>query len=95
MLTFNQLLLLLFFYILMLFLLAQWAQSNQPSAIKIRNSANTYALSLAVFCTSWTFFGNIAISAKQGLLPIALYLGSTLTFIFMTPLLKKNGVIKK
>lgn len=77
-----------------LFLLAQWGQSESKSAKKIRNSANTYALSLAVFCTSWTFFGNIAVSTKQGIFPIALYLGTTLTFIFMTPLLKKMVLLK-
>jgi len=81
-------------YIISLFVLAQWGQSNNKHAKRIRNSANTYALSLAVFCTSWTFFGNIAVSTKQGLFPVALYLGTTLTFIFMTPLLKKMVLLK-
>lgn len=94
MLSFNQLLLLLIVYVAILFGVAQWAQSSNSKAQKVRNSANTYALSLAVFCTSWTFFGNIAISTKQGLYPVALYLGSTLTFIFMTPLLKKMVRLK-
>lgn len=94
MITFSQLITLLSLYIISLFLLAQWGQSNNKHAKKIRNSANTYALSLAVFCTSWTFFGNIAVSTKQGLFPVALYLGTTLTFIFMTPLLKKMVLLK-
>jgi len=94
MISFNQLLLLLGLYIIVLFCIAQWGQSSSSRAIKVRNSANTYALSLAVFCTSWTFFGNIAISTKQGLYPVALYLGTTLTFIFMTPLLKKMVLLK-
>lgn len=94
MISFSQLLTLLSLYIISLFLLAQWGQSNHKHAQKIRNSANTYALSLAVFCTSWTFFGNIAVSTKQGLFPVALYLGTTLTFIFMTPLLKKMVLLK-
>jgi Na+/proline symporter/signal transduction histidine kinase len=92
--SFTQLLILLSFYIITLFLLAQWGQSNSKHAKKIRNSANTYALSLAVFCTSWTFFGNIAVSTKSGLFPVALYLGTTITFIFMTPLLKKMVLLK-
>ncbi|MFQ3266590.1 MAG: Na+/proline symporter/signal transduction histidine kinase [Colwellia sp.] len=94
MISFTQLLILLSFYIITLFLLAQWGQSNSKHAKKIRNSANTYALSLAVFCTSWTFFGNIAVSTKSGLFPVALYLGTTITFIFMTPLLKKMVLLK-
>jgi len=92
--SFSLLISLLALYIISLFLLAQWGQSESKSAKKIRNSANTYALSLAVFCTSWTFFGNIAVSTEQGLFPVALYLGTTLTFIFMTPLLKKMVILK-
>jgi Na+/proline symporter/signal transduction histidine kinase len=92
--SFGLLISLLALYIISLFLLAQWGQSESKSAKKIRNSANTYALSLAVFCTSWTFFGNIAVSTEQGLFPVALYLGTTLTFIFMTPLLKKMVLLK-
>jgi Na+/proline symporter/signal transduction histidine kinase len=92
--SFGLLISILALYIVALFLLAQWGQSDSKSAKKIRNSANTYALSLAVFCTSWTFFGNIAVSTEQGLFPVALYLGSTLTLIFMTPLLKKMVLLK-
>jgi len=94
MISFSQLLTILFLYIISLFLLAQWGQSNHKHAKKIRNSANTYALSLAVFCTSWTFFGNISVSTQKGIFPVALYLGTTLTFIFMTPLLKKMVLLK-
>ncbi|MCJ8293729.1 MAG: ATP-binding protein [Colwellia sp.] len=94
MISFSQVLILLALYIISLFFLAQWGQSDSKAAKRIRNSANTYALSLAVFCTSWTFFGNIAVSTKQGLFPVALYLGTTLTFIFMTPLLKKMVLLK-
>lgn len=94
MISFSLLTSIIALYIISLFLLAQWGQSENKSAKKIRNSANTYALSLAVFCTSWTFFGNIAVSTQQGLFPVALYLGATLTFIFMTPLLKKMVLLK-
>ena len=94
MLSFDLLILLLLIYISVLFVIAQWARSSTDTAKKVRNSAHTYALSLAVFCTSWTFFGNIALSSKQGIYPIALYLGATITFIFMNPLLKKMVVLK-
>lgn len=94
MLSTVQITLLLLAYIVILFALAQWAQSASQSAQRIRNSATTYAFSLAVFCTSWTFFGNIAVSTKQGLFPVSLYLGATFTFIFLTPLLKKMVLLK-
>lgn len=92
--AFNSLFLLIILYVLMLFLIAQWAQSSCNRAQKVRNSAHTYALSLAVFCTSWTFFGNIGLSSTQGVFPMAIHLGSTMTFLFMTPLLKKMVLLK-
>jgi len=94
MLSLQTLLLILLVYIFVLFVIAQWANSSKNSAVKVRKSATTYALSLAVFCTSWTFYGNVALSSRQGILPIALYLGSTITFIFMVPLLKKMVLLK-
>lgn len=92
--AFNSLVLLLIIYILILFLIAQWAQSSSSQAKKVRSSAHTHALSLAVFCTSWTFFGNIGLSSTQGIFPMAIHLGSTMTFLFMTPLLKKMVLLK-
>jgi len=77
-----------------LFIIAQWSQSNTNNAQKIRNSPHTYALSITVFCTSWTYFGNIGLSASQGIFPIAIHLGVIMTFIFLTPLLKKMILLK-
>jgi len=94
MLSINVLLLLLAIYILVLFLIANWAQSKTPGAYRVRNSASIYALSLAVFCTSWTFYGNVALSSQTGIFPVALYLGTTVTFVFMVPLLKKMVILK-
>ena len=80
----------------LLFAIAQWAQSSTNQAKKVRNSANTYALSLAVFfAPPGLFFGNIALSSSQGIFPMAIHLGSTMTFIFMVPLLKKDGFTQK
>jgi Na+/proline symporter/signal transduction histidine kinase len=92
--SFNYLVLLLIIYILILFFIAQWGQSSCNQAKKVQSSAHTYSLSLAVFCTSWTFFGNIGLSSTQGILPMAIHLGSTMTFIFMTPLLRKMVLLK-
>jgi len=79
---------------IVLFVIAQWSQSNNNKAQKVGSSPHTYALSLAVFCTSWTFFGNIGLSTTQGIFPIAIYLGATMTFVFLTPLLKKMVLLK-
>ena len=94
MVSFELLLLLLVVYMAVLFLVAQWGLSKRPLASRVRRSATTYALSLAVFCTAWTFFGNIGVSSRQGILSVAIYLGTTLTFVFMVPLLKKMVLLK-
>ena len=39
-----------------------------------------YALSIAVYCTSWTFFGSVGLAAKTGYDFIPVYLGPILLF---------------
>ena len=86
--------LLLCFYGLCQYLIARWGESHSAVAEKVKSSATTYSLSLAVFCTSWTYYGNIGQASSQGIHHISLYLGSTITFVFFTPILKKMVRIK-
>jgi Na+/proline symporter/signal transduction histidine kinase/CheY-like chemotaxis protein len=46
-----------------------------------------YALSLAVYCTSWTFFGSVGLAASTGWDFIGIYLGPILLFTLGQPLL--------
>jgi Na+/proline symporter/signal transduction histidine kinase/FixJ family two-component response regulator len=46
-----------------------------------------YALSISVYCTSWTFFGSVGLGATTGFDFIPVYLGPMLLFIFGTPLI--------
>lgn len=48
-----------------------------------------YALSLAVYCTSWTFFGSVGLSAIRGLEFIAIYTGPILVFTLGLPLIRR------
>ena len=41
-----------------------------------------YALSLAVYCTSWTFFGSVGLAASTGYDFFPVYLGPILLFVF-------------
>jgi len=45
-----------------------------------------YALSLAVYCTSWTFFGSVGLAASTGYDFIPVYLGPILLFTIGWPL---------
>ena len=48
-----------------------------------------YALSLAIYCTSWTFFGSVGLASERGLEFLAIYIGPLLVFVFGFPLLSR------
>jgi Na+/proline symporter len=52
-------------------------------------SPTVYALSLAVYCTSWTFFGSVGLAATQGVAFLPTYLGPTLMALLWPALLVK------
>jgi Na+/proline symporter len=39
------------------------------------NNPYIYSLSLAVYCTAWTYYGSIGVAANQGLQYLAIYIG--------------------
>ena len=48
-----------------------------------------YSLSLAIYCTSWTFFGSVGLASERGLEFVAIYIGPVLVFLFGFPLLSR------
>ena len=54
-----------------------------------------YALSLAVYCTSWTFYGSVGLAAKTGYDFLTIYLGPILMFTLGWPLLGRVIRISK
>jgi len=54
-----------------------------------------YALSLAVYCTSWTFYGSVGLAAKTGYNFLPIYIGPILMFALGTPLLRRVVRIAK
>jgi len=85
---------LLTLYFVLLFWIARWSTSKTTMANKVKNSGVIYSLSLAVYCTSWTYYGNIGQATGQGINHVALFLGSTLVYVFFSPLLKRMIRIK-
>lgn len=66
-------------YLALLFFVAQWAERKHI----LRNKglgAWIYALSIAVYCSAWTFYGSIGRAATTGLGFLAIYLGPALVF---------------
>ena len=54
-----------------------------------------YALSIAVYCTSWTFFGSVGLSARSGYDFLPIYIGPILVFTLGWPLLRHIVKISK
>jgi len=60
-------------YLALLFLVAHLAEKKK-SKIWI-NNPYIYALSLAVYCTAWTYYGSIGVAATSGLNYLPVYIG--------------------
>ncbi|MEW9625128.1 hybrid sensor histidine kinase/response regulator [Rhodanobacter geophilus] len=48
-----------------------------------------YALALATYCTSWTFYGAVGTAARSGLAYLPIYLGPILLFVFGFGLMRR------
>lgn len=60
-------------YLAVLFYIAHWAEKKGNS--KWTNNPYVYTLSLAVYCTAWTYYGSIGVAADSGLSYLPIYLG--------------------
>jgi Na+/proline symporter/signal transduction histidine kinase len=69
-------------YVSALFALAWYADRRARARKPTSGRPLIYALSLAVYCTSWTFFGSVGLAANTGYDFIPVYLGPILLFVF-------------
>ena len=67
-------------YMVLLFGIASFGDRRAAAGRSLINSSVVYALSLAVYCTSWTFYGSVGRAAARGLDFLPIYLGPTLVF---------------
>ncbi|WP_029350707.1 hybrid sensor histidine kinase/response regulator [Bosea sp. 117] len=74
-------------YIGALFAVASLGDRWRPRAKTAGGRPIIYALSLAVYCTSWTFFGSVGLATTQGLNFLTIYIGPMLVFLLATPFL--------
>jgi Na+/proline symporter/signal transduction histidine kinase len=82
-------------YVLGLFAIAYYVDRRAREGRSIIDSPTIYSLSLAVYCTSWTFYGSVgrAVASGVGFLPI--YLGPTLMALTWWFVLRKTVRIAK
>ena len=78
-----------FFYMGLLFAIAYWGDKRADEGRSIIANPYIYALSLAVYCTAWTFYGSVGMAARSGLGFLTIYLGPTLMTILGWLVLRK------
>lgn len=81
-------------YVLGLFYIA-WVGDKSAQNNTKSDSFNGvgYALALAVYCTSWTFFGAVGTAASAGWDYITIYAGPALVFLFFPHVIRRIGDI--
>ncbi|HBD06627.1 MAG TPA: histidine kinase, partial [Syntrophobacteraceae bacterium] len=83
-------------YLSILFMVAYYAEWREKKGKSIVTNPYVYSLSLAVYCTSWTFYGSVGEAAVSGLSFLPIYLGPTLmAALWGVLLLKIIGIAQK
>ena len=67
-----------FGYLLLLFGIAYYGDRRRAQGRSLIANPYIYTLSLAIYCTSWTFYGSVGKAANEGLTFLPIYLGPTL-----------------
>ncbi|MBR0557241.1 PAS-domain containing protein [Ciceribacter sp. L1K23] len=77
-------------YLLLLFAVASYGdRRSRRLGVPPKGRPMVYALSLAVYCTSWTYFGGVGLAASRGLEFTAIYIGPILVFTIGMPILRR------
>jgi Na+/proline symporter len=82
-------------YFALLFAVAYYADKKREAGRSIISNPHIYSLSLAVYCTSWTYYGSVGRAATVGLDFLAIYLGPTLIAFSWWLLLRKMVRVSK
>jgi Na+/proline symporter/CheY-like chemotaxis protein/two-component sensor histidine kinase len=76
-------------YIGFLFAVASYGDRAARRPISGRGRPTIYALSFAVYCTSWTFFGSVGLAATSGLEFLTIYIGPIVMIGLGYPLIQR------
>src|SRR6202140_4576029 len=74
-------------YIGLLFLVASYGDQSRGLGRDGRSRLLIYPLSLAIYCTSWTFFGSVGSASPPGFEFLTIYIGPVLMIGLFSPLL--------
>lgn len=82
-------------YVGLLYTIAWWGDKRARAGRSWVRNPTVYTLSIAVYCTSWTFYGAVGSAARNGLEYLTIYLGPTVIFLGWWFLLRKMLRISK
>lgn len=79
-----------FAYLLLLFAVASYGdRRSRRLGVPAKGRPIVYALSLAIYCTSWTYFGGVGLAAERGLEFTGIYIGPILVFTIGMPIIRR------
>ncbi len=84
-----------FIYPALLFAIAFYAERRAKVGRSIINNPWVYSLTIAVYCTAWTFYGSVGRAANTGLEFLAVYTGPSLMALLWWFILRKMIRISK
>ncbi|MCF1469032.1 response regulator [Agrobacterium vitis] len=83
-------------YLLLLFAVASYGdRRSRRNGVPVGGRPLVYGLSLAVYCTSWTYFGGVGLAADRGLEFMGIYIGPILMLTLGLPLIRRMIEIAK
>ena len=82
-------------YLLLLAAIAHVGDRRAAQGRSIIGNAWVYTLSLAVYCTAWTYFGSAGRAATTGVWFLPIYLGPTLAMVLSWMVVRKMIRIAK
>ncbi len=76
-------------YLGLLFVIASYGDKRAREGRQLINHPLVYTLSMAVYCTSWTFYGSVGLASQAGIAFLPIYLGPTLAALLFPFVLHK------
>src|SRR5436190_13614684 len=76
-------------YLGLLFIIASFGDESGRQGREGRWRRFIYPLSLAIYCTSWTFFGSVGLASRTGLDFLTIYIGPMLVIGLGSPLITR------
>ncbi len=82
-------------YVTVLFAIAYWGDVADSRRFSRFGRSLVYSLTLAVYCTSWTFYGAVGTAAESGWGYLPIYIGPMLVILLGWPLINRIVTISK